>query len=193
MTQEPNLIESHSDLAAVGRFPHVVYKGVVWDLSHLDPFAFRAEISRDLVVDVVVLFSCHCFTHGRKRDERDSIPADEYFWEGNSLRILSPERYSLSRRFLPDFISQLGSRHIKVVGGGKPNYFSFEAVDQDGKAAYYSVFFEVLKDSARKRRILLRVQTAYLLPELTARLAKARKVNFHVLLKAVYEGRPIRA
>lgn len=193
MTHEPVPINSHSDVTGGHRFPGVVYKGEPWDLSHLDPFAFRAVLSDALSVDVVVLFSCHCFTHGRKRDERDDIPADEYFWEGNSLRILSPERYHLSRQFLPEFIRQLGSRHIKVVGGAKPNFFSFETVDRDGRHVYYSVFFEVYKDARRKRRILLRVQTAYALDALTQRLANARKVNLPVLLRAVYEGRPIRA
>ncbi|PZQ74314.1 MAG: hypothetical protein DI563_12615 [Variovorax paradoxus] len=74
-----------------------------------------------------------------------------------------------------------------------PNYMTFEAVDRDGKAACYSVFFEVRKDAARKKRILLRVQSAYLQDQLTQRQRRARKVNMTVLLKAVYEGRTIRA
>ncbi|AOS81412.1 hypothetical protein Q5W_21880 [Hydrogenophaga sp. PBC] len=63
----------------------------------------------------------------------------------------------------------------------------------EGKAACYSVFFEVRKDAARKKRIILRVQSAYLLDELTQRQRNARKVNLNVLLKAVYDGRTIRA
>ncbi|QHE89220.1 hypothetical protein [Hydrogenophaga sp. BPS33] len=58
---------------------------------------------------------------------------------------------------------------------------TFEAVDRDGKAACHSVFFEVRKDSARKNRILLRVQSAYLQDQLTLRQRGARKANLTVL------------
>lgn len=193
MTNVPPLIDLHADAAAGHRFPGVVYKGEAWNLSHLDPFAFRVAISESLAVDVVVLFSCHCFTHGLDSDERDFIPGDETFMEGNVRRILSPERYALSREFLPKLVAELAARHIRVIGGATQNYLSFETIDRNGKAVHYSVFFEVIKDPRRKKRILLRVQSAYLLEDFTKRLANARKVNLKVLLKAVYEGRPIRA
>lgn len=54
------------------------------------------------------------------------------------------------------------------------------------------MFFEVKRDSRRKKRILLHVQSAYLLDTLTDRKKKAGKVRFHVLLKAAYEGRKIK-
>lgn len=193
MTQPPPLIDSHADVAGGYRFSGVVYRGEAWNLSHLDPFAFRSALSEALIVDVVVLFSCHCFTHGLDRDLRDDIPQDEWFMEGNVRRVLSPERYDLSRRYLPGLVEQLHSRHIRVLGGATQNYLTFEVHDRDGKAACYSVFFEVRKDAARKKRIILRVQSAYLLDQLTQRQRNARKVNLTVLLKAVYEGRPIRA
>ncbi|CDN90527.1 hypothetical protein [Hydrogenophaga intermedia] len=193
MTQAPPLIDAHSDVAGGYRFSGVVYRGEAWNLSHLDPFAFRAALSETLMVDVVVLFSCHCFTHGLDHEDRDDIPKDEWFMEGNVRRVLDPERYELSRRHLPTLIQQLHERHIKVLGGSTQNFLTFETVDREGKAACYSVFFEVRKDAARKKRIILRVQSAYLLDELTQRQRNARKVNLNVLLKAVYDGRTIRA
>lgn len=193
MTQPPPLIDSHTDVAGGYRFSGVVFRGQAWNLSHLDPFAFRATLSEALVVDVVVLFSCHCFTHGLDHDARDQIPQDEWFMEGQVRRVLDPERYDLSRRYLPELVNQLHNRHIRVLGGGTQNYLTFEAHDNNGKAACYSVFFEVRKDSARRKRIIMRVQSAYLVDELTPRQRSARKVNLSVLLKAVYEGRAIRA
>ena len=40
--------------------------------------------------------------------------------------------------------------------------------------------------------LVLRVQSAYRIKELNQRLRTAKKVKFNTLLKAAYEGRPIR-
>jgi hypothetical protein len=56
----------------------------------------------------------------------------------------------------------------------------------------YAVFFEVSKDHRRKKRMLLRVQSAYRLDTLSERLKKGGKVNFAQLLRATYAGRKIK-
>jgi hypothetical protein len=104
-----------------------------WDLRHLDAFALRVDPGIGFEVDVVVLFTCHCFTHSFKRDVR------------------SP---------------------LEIPG-------------------VYAVFFEVMRDKQRKRRLLLYIQSAYRLESLTHRLAKAGKVRFATLLRAAYQGRRI--
>jgi len=45
------------------------------------------------------------------------------------------------------------------------------------------MFFEVKKDRSRKRRLLLRIQSAYILENPSKRLLKAEKMRFHVILK----------
>ncbi|WP_256097634.1 hypothetical protein [Burkholderia cenocepacia] len=56
------------------------------------------------------------------------------------------------------------------------------------------MFFEVSKDRIRKRRLILRVQSAYMLDGgLNRRQREARKVALRTLLRASLEGRKIRA
>lgn len=193
MNLETTLIAQHDDVARGHRFPNVVYNGAEWDLSYLDPYAFRAVLKPDLTVDVVVLFSCHCFTHAEKSDNRPSVPAEEIFMEGHVRRVLNPERWRLSRELLPGLEALLRNQHIRVLGGPLSNYAIFTATDTEGRTVNYGVFFAVTKDKDRRKRLLLRVQSAYVVEELTPKLQKARKVNLDVLLLATYEGRKIRA
>jgi hypothetical protein len=166
---------------------------VEWDLSHLDPFAFRLEIDTGLMVDIVVFFSCHCFTHEVKDDPRRSnIPASEYFEDDREIRVLSPERYELSRQFLPQLVQQLESRQIRVEGAPHHNFFTVEGAARGDLPIHYLVFFEVERDRRRKKRLLLRVQSAYPVDVLTHRLAGAGKVKFRTLLRAAYFGSKIR-
>ena len=192
MNQEPTLIAQHDDVASKHRFPNVVYQGETWDLSHLDPYAFRAALTAELMVDVVVFFSCHCFTHGADKDERAEIPDAEIYLEGHVRRVLNPERWRLSKELLPGLEGHLRSQRIRVLGGALDNYAVFTVTDTEGKTVNYGVFFTVTKDKGRRKRLLLRVQSAYVLDQLTPKLQKARKVNLDVLLRATYEGRKIR-
>ncbi|SOE35291.1 hypothetical protein SAMN05216519_1271 [Delftia acidovorans] len=189
MNQETALIAQHDDVAREHRFQNVVYQGETWDLSHLEPYAFRAMLKDDLTVDVVVFFSCHCFTHAEKRDNRPSVPAEEIFMEGHVRRVLNPERWRLSRELLPGLDGLLRNQHIRVLGGPLSNYAIFTATDTEGRTVNYGVFFVVTKDKERRKRLLLRVQSAYVVEELTPKLRKARKVNLNVLLLRTYEGK----
>jgi hypothetical protein len=187
-------IAPHRDaVAAHHRFPSVTFRGVPWDLTHLEPFAFSADVGREdtpLRVDVVVLFMCHCFTKGV--DGLQAAPlASDYYDDGREVRVLCEERYALSRRFLPGLVKELFGRTIRVASD-RPNYLTLEVLE-GLQRALYAVFFEVEKDKSRRKRMLLRVQSAYKLDALPRRLEKAGKVNFAVLLRATYEGRKIKA
>jgi hypothetical protein len=188
-------IKDHEDAVhAHNRFGAVNFRGSGWDLSHLCPFAMCCELDGGLMVDVVVLFSCHCFTQSVFRDGRERIPSDELYRDGRELRVLDPERYRLSLIFLPRMIHELHgpfARRIRV-SAEQENFFTLEAADSEGTAVHYAVFFAVEKDRNRKKRLLLRVQSAYPLVELTNRQRQAGKVNFNVLLQATYAGRRIR-
>jgi hypothetical protein len=174
------------------RFPRVVYNEEAWDLSHLAPFAFRTNPGLGFDIDVVVLFSCHCFSHSLRRDGRAEqlIPLEEIYNDGRERRVLSESRYRLSRRFLPALVRELPNRRIQVATDARQNFMTMEVPEEH--TGYYVVFFMVERDKHRRKRMLLRVQSAYLLESLTDRQRKAGKVNFSTLLKAAYENRKIR-
>jgi hypothetical protein len=170
------------------RFPAIRFRGETWDLRHLDAFALRIDPDLGFEVDVVVLFTCHCFTHSIRRDIRAplEIPPDEVYGDDLERRVLSKERYDLSRRFLPGLVKDLSKRTIQYAGDNSLNYFTTEVTGSDAPGVY-AVFFEVQRDKRRKRRLLLYVQSAYRLERLTNRLAKGGKVRFTTLLRKTYQ------
>ena len=177
------------------RFPEITYCGVQWDLSHLDSFTFKADLGLGSDITILVLFSCHCFTHSFQRDERPrhGIPIHEIYFDGRERRILNPQRYELSRRFLRNIVSNLSNRRITVANEKLPNFVTIESVNTDGTTSLYAIFFEVKKDKSRKRRLVLRIQSAYLLDSgLTSRQTKGGKIAFETLLRATYLGKSIR-
>ena len=190
---EPIINMHHDVIAPHHKFGSVQYKGTPWDLSHLEAFALRLDPDLGFKIDVIILFSCHCFSHSLDKDTRQNstIPDDEIFENGRERRVLNEERYQLSRQYLPKLIHELPQRKIQVASNA-PNFMTFEFIDSNQTEKLYAIFFEVEKDRTRKRRVLLRVQSAYILETLTHRKQKAGKVRFNVLLKATYEGRGIR-
>lgn len=173
------------------RFAPVTYQGEQWSLSHLDPFAFYRDPALGYPLQIVVIFSCHCFTHGIEKDGRSPIPAEELYQTDGETRVLDPVRYALSLDVLVPLINALHQRHIIIAVPGN-NYVTFERLTAIGEVEHYGVFFSVTKAKSRKNRLILRVQSAYLRP-LTERQRKAKKVKFDTLLRAAHEGRTINA
>ena len=62
-----------------------------------------------------------------------------------------------------------------------------EVSNQTAVFVHADVVFEVQRDRRRKRRLLLYVQSAYRLEQLTNRLAKGGKVRFATLLRKTYQ------
>jgi hypothetical protein len=184
----------HDDVVqSENRFAPVIFRNEKWDLSHLNPFSIRLDPGLGFEVAVVILFTCHCFTHSIPWDGRspDDIPEDELFYEDRTPRVLSVERYEASRRLLREMIQNLAVRLIRVGEHGK-QFFTFEDLSQHEAGKQYIAYFEVTKDTRRKKRLLLRVQSAYPLDQpMTKRQQKAGKVKFATLVKAIYEGRGI--
>lgn len=90
-------------------------------------------------------------------------------------------------------VKELPTRTIQFAGQDPLNFVTLELLDESGKElGPYAVFFEVTKDSKRRGRLLLHVQSAYHLDVLTQRQAKAGKVKFDTLLRAAFEGRKIK-
>lgn len=188
-------IDSHKDAVEDHhRFSGVVYKGVAWDLAHLDAFALRIDPELGFAVDVVVLFSCHCFTNSLKRDGRAlaTIPPAELYSDGRETRVLSEIRYQQSKQFLPALIKELHKRKIQIAHDEQRNFVTLEEYGESGDLTFrYAVFFDVTKDAKRKKRLLLHVQSAYTLDTYTDRQKKAGKVRFVKLLRAAYKGEKV--
>lgn len=183
------VVESHH------RFSDVSYNGTPWDLTHLDAFAMRLDPGLGVAVDVVVLFSCHCFSKSFKRDGRPmaDVPDGEVFDNGRERRVLCPERYVFSQQFLPRLVRELPARTIQVAATDRQNFVTFEEKKEDGTLLFrYAVYFEVTRDTRRKKRLLLHVQSAYVQNELSKRQKSAGKVSFANLLRAAYAGRKIK-
>ena len=108
--------------------------------------------------------------------------------DGSETRVLDRERYRLSRQYLPQIILELPTRHVQVADPTRPNFVTFElpSMVAGEPPIRYAVFFEVKRDRKRKRRVLLRVQSAYILDEPGKRLLKADKMRFQVILKRAY-------
>lgn len=190
-SEVPNLLEKNKDsLQSRYQYSSVEYQGETWDLSHLNPYAFKFELSAELKVDVVVFFACHCFTRGEE-DGDDELPDEDWYIDDHEARLYDPYRYELSKKFLPRLIQELAERRITSTGKG--NFATIEVTEQSGEKVPYMVFFDVVKDSARRRRMFLYVQSAYVNESMTNRMKEGGKVSFRVLLKAKYEGRNIRS
>lgn len=190
----------HADaVPALHRFQDIAFNGTPWDLSHLEPFAMTRTIdlsaNQSIDVTIVVFFSNHCFSKSYARDGRAEadVPSGEKYDDGREKRVLCVERYAYSQQFLPALIQELPERTIQIANSSPQNFFTFEELDDLGALVRrYSIFFTVERDRTRKKRMLLRVQSAYAHTEITARARKAGKVKLQTLLKAVYEGRKIK-
>jgi len=173
------------------KFIGIQHNNAAWDLTHLDSFVHRIDPGLGFEIDVVVLFSCHCFTRSISNSEIFGAYKDQNIYDdGREIRALDSERYHLSKMYLPRLMRELSSRKIQVIAGA--NFVTFEDLGNIVPTERYAVFFEVTQDQRRRKRLLLRVQSAYRIESLSQRQQMAKKVKFKTLLKAAYEGRPIR-
>lgn len=184
MDDHQEVVENHH------RFKPQTIGEEVWDFGHLNAFALKVTLEltagTETELDVIVLFSNHCFTRGLLQDE---IVPDELLWDdGREVRVLDRQRYELSKRYLPQLILDLPSRRVQVADPKRPNFVTLELPPGEARTApkRYAVFFEAERDTRRRKRILLRVQSAYVIESPSKRLVKAEKINFRVLLKRAY-------
>lgn len=184
-------MDSHDEVVeAHHRFTTRTVGAEIWEFDHLKAFAMKVSLeispSQLTEIDVIVLFSNHCFT--RSLEDGEVVDESLIMMDGSKKRVLDKERYELSRLYLPWLILELPDRHTQVADRTRPNFVTFEIppTAPGEKQIRYAVFFEVKRDAKRKRRILLRVQSAYVLDEPSKRLQKADKMRFQVILKRAY-------
>lgn len=158
-----------------------------WTFDHLQAFVMRLPLEQapncKVEYDVVVFFANHCFS--RELKPGAVVDPSLIVMDGRIQRVMDKQRYELSRQYLPKLVHELGSKHIRIADASRPNYVTLELQSNlpNETPQHYAMFFEVKKDRSRKRRILLRVQSAYILENPSTRLLKADKIRFHVLLR----------
>jgi hypothetical protein len=183
-------ISDHQEaVSKQNRFEPRLVGGEEWTFDHLEAFVIKMPIvlppQISATLDVVVLFSNHCFTRALRSME--TLADDLRFDDERETRVLDEERYTLSKQHLLNIVKNLPSRKILIADASRPNYVTVEIPSAQGQEVLqYAVFFEVEKDKKRNKRVLLRIQSAYLLEHNTRRLQNARKINFSVLLKNAY-------
>ena len=191
MTLTKTPMDGHHELVTPHhRFVPLQVSDELWQFEHLEAFAMRMPLEllpgQATEVDVVVLFTNHCFTRGVEPGE--VVNPSMVIMDGNERRVLDKERYELSKLYLPQLILDLSNRHIQVADPTRPNFVTYElpATTPGATPQKYAVFFEVTRDRKRGKRLLLRVQSAYILVNPSKRLQKAIKINFRILLKQQY-------
>lgn len=183
-----NPIDGHLD-AVDADHQHLpkAFDNQLWSFDHLKPFALRMYVPLDGVgpveIDVVVLFSNHCYS--RELELGEDANEAHIVMDGGIRRVMDPDRYALSQTYLPALIHTLPERRIKP---SRENFVTLELAPRavGGLPRNYVVFFDVKKDRRRKKRLLLRVKSAYVLDRpFTKRERDEKTIGFHVLLKRV--------
>jgi hypothetical protein len=122
------------------------------------------------------------------------MPVARIYDDGRERRIFCEKRYQHSRRLLRQIIRSLPSRRIFLADDQRANFITYETTENRVVPALYAVFFEVFKDRGRRgKRLVLRVQSAYVLDRgLSRRQRSAKRVTLRSILQAALEGRRIR-
>ena len=158
-----------------------------WTFDHLQAFVMKIPVEHTpktiVEFDVVVLFANHCFSREMKAGE--VVDESLIVMDGNIQRVLDQKRYELSLKYLPQLVHDLEKRLIRIADESRPNFVTVELQPTNAgeDPLHYAMFFEVKKDRSRKRRMLLRVQSAYILENPSRRLLGAKKMRFHIILK----------
>ncbi len=163
-----------------------------WTFEHLEPFAIRATVELPGVgpteFTLIVLFANHCFS--REIAAGEVVDEAHVVMDGSVRRVLDQQRYELSLKHLPQLVHDLPNRRIKTADHSRPNFVTMELepTHPTGEKQHYAVFFEVKKDRKRKRRAILRIQSAYVLERPSKRLLDEKPIRFHTLLKRELAG-----
>ncbi|HVA81715.1 MAG TPA: hypothetical protein VNF29_12385, partial [Candidatus Binataceae bacterium] len=171
----------------------VTIEGRIYDLSHLDPFAFEFVVPEKVgrppqIYAIDVQFSWHCFTRGIAAGE--NFPGTLAYSHGRETRLFDERRYRFSRQ-LPSIIRDIGSR--KCFHTGKGNFFTVEFIDENGSAVEYAIFFKMSR-RGKRGELLLMVESAYAQDNRVprGRPHPPRPIRFSVIAYNTATGKPIK-
>lgn len=179
------MVAGYRELGWIAQLPDSwgskVIAGVVYDLSHLDPFDMKVtpKAEGSPTFSVRVSFGCHTFT-------RDLLPTDKpdlFFRDGTEKRAFCTIRHGLSAG-LPAMIQN--------AAGGRA-FFSerreFLVLDAEAQGGPYVAFFNMERARNKSHDAAMFVTSAHCRPGLPKRLPA---VTFATLVAAAAVGRKIR-
>jgi hypothetical protein len=156
--------------------------GVVYDLTHLDPFDVEVNPGHAgaQTYKVRVDFGAHTFT----RNLLDTDTPDFHIQDGGQVRCFCPQRHAMSI-FLPDIIraSFVGKAYF---GNRHENFLLIEKLD--GLNAPYVVAFKLTKAKAASADAIMFVVSAHDRPALSTNLPVIR---MGTLVSLTVQGKPI--
>ena len=165
----------------------------LYDLAHLHPFSFEFAVPAygekpELRYGIDVVFSLHCFTRDVRRGD---VYAGEWAYsDSRETRLFDERRYRWSLQ-LPKIVRAIGER--RCFHTTRDNFFTVEFVDEQGRAAKYTIYFK-LSRSPRSSRLNLYIQSAYVQEDIPRSHKNPRKpIWFAVIAHNVSVGRPMSA
>lgn len=168
------------------------FDGVIYDLTHLHPkrltYSQPAKGDKpELLYEVDVIFSMHCFTRGIKQGE--SPDKNLLYVDSRESRVFDFRRYGLSKE-LPAIVEELHRR--KCHHSGKGNFFVVEVITQKGERLDYEIYFEASRGTNRGV-INLYVQSAYVRDAAhRSNTPKKKPIGFTIILFNILNNKPIK-
>jgi len=146
--------------------------GVDYTMHHLEDFILEVASYK-----VKIVFSCHCFTEKLLKKH-----SPDYLYEHNGeKRAFSHERYTLSLQ-LKAIIG--GLDNISVYHTQTGSFFSTKSLLNQN----YVVFFRTYKADNKKFDVIIRVESAYLKPNMNM---WAAPVKFRTMIEYTAKGKII--
>ena len=159
-----------------------VYKGQVYNLSHLDAHHAEYTDQEKKTYKYIVTYGFHCFTKevlGLSEEESNLL----LFKTRKEARHFNFERYELSKH-LPKIISSLGNSSTHCWHAGHNRFVRYEIKDDMGNTINYFIVFTSFRE---KKRLRLHIESAY--PVMPEEKDKLKKVNFFVIAYNTLHGK----
>lgn len=151
-----------------------VYKGQVYNLSHLDAHLAEYTDQEKKTYKYIVTYGFHCFTKevlGLSEEESNLL----LYKTRKENRHFNFERYQLSKH-LPKIILSLGGSSTVCFHGGYSRFIRYEISDDMGNTINYYIVFKSFRE---KKRLRLHIESAY--PVSPEERVKLKKVNFFTI------------
>ena len=160
----------------MAHFSNKTIKGLLYDLSHVDPFTFPVTHGQN-TLNAFVTFDDHVFTEAH--DPEVHTPDLIYSRRPSGWRAFNVRRWELSRD-LPELFRTLGGQSVYRSKGR--NFFFLRG---EARQAPYAVFFEARQSNREGADVHVIVRSAY---EKESMASRASPVRLPRLVDAVARG-----
>lgn len=161
------------------------YKGLIYDLSHLNEITVEVKDSSCATRKIAVTFADHCFTRDRKSDEEREKLLD-YPGCSRDDGIFCFRRYEFSK-LLPEMIPDVVKGDVWNVQDDR--CACVPTIDQNGQCVLYGIIFSLEKVKGLPVKLHMRVRSAYPLDEDDKELITYGCVRFPHLVALASQGK----